>query len=348
MLLTSKSICVYKIDKFFFVFAIYVLVCTLWSPFFIEGLKKATEFMLITLPIVYFVRFFVRDETEIERVMQISLFIALVLVLYTLVSFVSSGKMLGRVTLMMISPVAMGLYCALHAYTGIYFFLKEKNNTLRIYYLFASIIFLLGLVLNGSRASILGLLLLLIWLFLRKLNKRSVLLLIGLLFFLMGSVFIVNKFIPIWDYFTYRICVTATSRDAAGQERIILYKKSINSIYKNPLWGEGTGSNLSGYSHNIFLEIASENGLIGLIFPFIILFLMYDVIRKIKKLRIYDLIVGNFSICSFVSLFSFSYSFNRYLFFFMGLIWAAYHFRITGMVSDKILNKNHLHLTKLP
>lgn len=338
MLLTSKSIRIYKIDKMLFIFAAYVLVCTLWSPFLLEGLRKVAEFMLFTLPIVYFIRFFVRDETEIEQVMQVSLFIAFVLVLYALVSFVSSGKTVGRVTLRMVHPVAMGLYCALHAYSSVYFFLKEKKRTLRIYYLFASIIFSLVLLLNGSRASILGLSLLLIWLFLRKLIKRNVLPLIVLLFFLMGSVFIANRFIPILDYLTYRIFVTGTPQDVAGQTRIMRYKKSINSIYENPIVGEGTGSNPWGYTHNIFLEIASENGVIGLFLLFAIIFLFLKIKRKIKREEIYELIMGLFMISFFVGLFSFSYFLHRYLLFSLGLILLSYHLSLKkakGCISQK-------------
>lgn len=324
MLLTCKRIYVYSIDILLFTFALYIFVCTLWSPYFLAGLRKATEFMFITLPIVYFVRFFVRDKTEIEEVIKVSLFIATILVVYDLVSFVSFAKTIERTTIGMVSLGLMGLYCAVHAYSSIYFFLKAKKRSSRVYYFSAFMILAIGLVLTGARASILGLALLLCWLLLRELIKGNSFRLMVLLFFLTGSVFIINRFIPVLDYTTYRLSLIGKPQDVAGQGRIELYRGSISSICKNPLFGEGTGSN-PFYAHNIFLEIGSENGAIGLILLFAVIFLFLNIKRRIKNEEVYELVVGFFMISFFVSLFSFSYYFQRYLFFSLGLILVTYH-----------------------
>lgn len=341
MMISFKIFRFNSIDILLFVFAFYVFLCTLWSPHFDAGIKKAIEFMFITLPIVYLVRFFLRESIEIEQVIKTSIFIALLLVIPFMVDFVSSGETINRVTPKMVEPVAMGLFCSIHAYSSIYFFFKGKG---KFFYMFSSILFLVSLFLTGSRASIAGLILVMFWFFLRKIRgkirKRYLVRNILAIFMIGFMLIVVNKFIPIGKYIMDRFSIAFSSSDPASQIRIILWKRSLDSISENPLFGKGTGSESWGYAHNIFLEITSENGLFGTFLLLVIIFQFFRIKNKIKNERIYELIMGIFMICILVSLFSFSYSFHRYLFFSLGLILTLYHFWRINDASTKSINNN--------
>ena len=75
------------------------------------------------------------------------------------------------------------------------------------------------------------------------------------------------------------------------QIRIQYYHDAIESFKKNPLIGKGVGmfsyehGSRGAYPHNIFLEIAAEYGLIGIIifWPFLI-YLFYLALRLIKNI----------------------------------------------------------------
>ena len=333
----SRTISLNSVDILLFIFAIYVFLSTLWSPFFNEGIRKAVEFALITLPIVYIIRFLIRDTTEIEQVIKVSIFVALILVVPYMIVFVSSGKSMNRVTLNIVQPVAMGLFCSIQSYSSLYFFIKGNK---KLFYLFCFVVFSISLFLTGSRASIFALFFTIIWYLLKKNRTQKVY--IKLLFILFILFFVVNVYVPFSEYIIDRFSIVFSSRDPASQSRMILWERSIDSMAESPLLGKGTGSEPWGYAHNIFLEIGSENGLFGISLLLVIISLFFRIKNKIKKERTYELIMGIFMICSFVSLFSFSYSFNRYLFFSIGFILVLYHIQRKNNVSTKSFNNNSI------
>ena len=81
------------------------------------------------------------------------------------------------------------------------------------------------------------------------------------------------------DNFTSRIATVGSTEDGSSQERIRYWKESVYSIFENPVFGIGIGNwkivgidkekdNITNYivpyhSHNDFLEITAETGIIG-------------------------------------------------------------------------------------
>ena len=66
--------------------------------------------------------------------------------------------------------------------------------------------------------------------------------------------------LPNWD--RYELALTDRSADRSIQERNQLQEEAIAMFQANPIVGGGTAA-LSGYPHNIFLELASELGIFG-------------------------------------------------------------------------------------
>ena len=61
------------------------------------------------------------------------------------------------------------------------------------------------------------------------------------------------------------------------KERLEAYSLAIKLFLQKPLLGVGTGGFPGGYPHNIFLEIASENGIIGIL---IFICFLFKIMRR--------------------------------------------------------------------
>lgn len=122
-------------------------------------------------------------------------------------------------------------------------------------------------------------------------------------------------------------------------DRRFLYMEAWKMFKGSPLIGCGTSAfvEVSNYPHNIFLEIAVENGILGLIAfsLFIFLNLRYAwLLLSSSKYSNFHKKAGLFLIGGFVFVFieaqfSLDITGNRHLWFFSGLIWTVYKDAIT-------------------
>jgi len=113
-------------------------------------------------------------------------------------------------------------------------------------------------------------------------------------------------------------------------QRLELYSSAILLFLQNPLLGVGTGGFPGGYPHNIFLEVAAENGIFGLLLFICFLFSVIQkgfryIILYLPKLDEYSKNVGLIILTLSVSLFiekQFSYGLDMHkdLFVFLGLM----------------------------
>jgi O-antigen ligase len=112
--------------------------------------------------------------------------------------------------------------------------------------------------------------------------------------------------------------------------RLKHYSDAWQLFKQKPLFGMGTGGFPGGYPHNIFLEIAAENGLLGLVIFLCFLFtvcqrgyqfLNKNIIKNNKQAKIIGLIVLVVGILLFIERqFSFRLDMHKDLFVFFGLI----------------------------
>ncbi|NLE04738.1 MAG: O-antigen ligase family protein [Crenarchaeota archaeon] len=150
----------------------------------------------------------------------------------------------------------------------------------KTFWIFILILFL-ALMISGSRGPLIATIVSLILFFLLSIRKiypsliiERFALFLGFFCFFVGFIlsFIGKR------YFTtlfYRFEKILNNVDNSASTRLSLYQSAINQWTYSPIWGGGpgqfgvtfTGEDIELYPHNIFLEIASENGLFGLI-PF--------------------------------------------------------------------------------
>jgi O-antigen ligase len=99
----------------------------------------------------------------------------------------------------------------------------------------------------------------------------------------LAAFFLVNSYVSIDQRFDPRLILS--------DSRTLIIERSISLIMENPIFGVGTGSfSLSGnnptqreYSHNIFLELMTENGVFGLGIFIITIIIVITSVRDVSK-----------------------------------------------------------------
>jgi O-antigen ligase len=125
------------------------------------------------------------------------------------------------------------------------------------------------------------------------------------------------------------LLLTQGSSSGSAGERLGFYRATLAAIPNQPLLGTGIGSwstfyygnDQRNYPHNLFLEIAFEEGLIGLAAFLTLLALVgASIFRMLGASRSHFLVLGLLVLyCVIVSLFSGDLDDNRVLWFWMGM-----------------------------
>ena len=182
---------------------------------------------------------------------------------------------------------------------GFYRFKKKLFRGIMILFLLISMFCILII---SSRAAIIGLFLILIYLIISSRFRSSLItpkksILIPLFIFSLGTTFLVQNLMYSNSNKTSSLTRITNYNDESTNDRINYYKNAIHLFIDNPLLGIGLGnwkiksletynSKVTNYkvpfhAHNDFLQIASETGLFGFILFFLILF--YPVYFLIKN-----------------------------------------------------------------
>ena len=119
------------------------------------------------------------------------------------------------------------------------------------------------------------------------------------------------------------------TRDLSIAARLEHQEVSMNLFEKYPLFGVGTNNYPLGYPHNVFLEILSQHGIVGLfILGLIILVVINKILMSLKYCKqepifvvLLSLLVFNFLIIQF----SFSIWQYKYLYLFLGFFVSLLH-----------------------
>lgn len=180
-------------------------------------------------------------------------------------------------------PILLGL--------TLYYFTNKK----RILFILVTFIALVGIILTYSRPTLLAMYLVLLFLGIAKRNR----ILIGLLIlFMIISPFIIPKSVKNWakevEYNPLRFM--------CNDDRIAVYRNSLNMIKAHPFIGLGPNTYMKNYkkykefpeyrnivtldymyAHNMYLQMAAEIGLIGLTIFIWLLFALLAEMRNIYR-----------------------------------------------------------------
>lgn len=195
---------------------------------------------------------------------------------------------------------------ALMSFPLIYFSQKNiKNKTQKILLLFSSFILIAGALFSGSRGAIVAFVFMLSFILVLQLKSVKkiriaylyLFLIVGFLgfsfFWKKGGRELISSLIPL---------VTGDGvLDISLQSRLWLAKRSISFFFENPVFGIGIGATaekLSLVTHNQWLQILTELGLVGISLSLII---VYYIFRNLSISKQFSYESGDFSMVNIIN-----------------------------------------------
>jgi O-antigen ligase len=184
------------------------------------------------------------------------------------ISFLLGNFQGGRLSLFGSGPNISARILSVAAIAGLYLYQTRQKKS---FYLYSTLLLLMGTVLTQSRGGLLALILaILVFLFLKNLVRLRVVSLSFVFFISIGLYFIsktpiYDDFIQIWN----SRFVVLTFQDRYTSGRTYIFAKAFETWQENPIWGIGLngfgGARLQGnYEHNFILSIAVSSGLLGI------------------------------------------------------------------------------------
>lgn len=329
-------------------FAILLWAGLYYTPFFDTGRTIAWHFLYWNLAPFFLIILFANDSQRLERLFWSFI---LSLAVFSLTGFYgyltgnefwmgqaaertsSSISSIGtekRFYILFLDPISYSRICAISTISFFYFAMRMKSSLQRICLTVLSGAFLFTMILTGTRGTFVAFTvsaLVLVLLTMRRNAIKGALSLALLVGVIILSFNVINP-AYIERYFFYSTGVGMHP----VQARIFFAKVAIHKFLVSPIIGNGTGSfNIWGiYPHNIFLEIASSWGLIGiLLFGFFIFKTMAVGLKSISneltlktQKQIMPLLLAGFIFYLVSAQFSSNINGNQFIWIFSGLIWA--------------------------
>jgi len=159
----------------------------------------------------------------------------------------------------------------------LYYLLMSSGNILKIVFLLSFPIFLYALVLTGSRSGFLSLIVTIICIVLMRPNKLKGIIIGALIIVLIGSLTIPHIGKQFQDRYMSIFDSNRPGHDTVIR-RIAALKKTLSTVLDAPIFGHGLRTSLetnyeiiggrAQLSHNLYIEILQELGVIGFIIFF--------------------------------------------------------------------------------
>lgn len=299
--ISKKKFHIPKISYKLFLPYLGLVIVMLISFFYTEapnyGWNKFSRFITITTLATFGPIFLLRDIKKINRFLYTLIFISSLMVVDSIISFYGSPP--GFRTAFGSNYLAFGRITGIVSLLIIYYFLfsnyKLKN---KILFIFLLIFNLFGLLYSGGRAPVISFFVTVIILglfsFIPKISiKQLKIFKISLIFVIIGILIIV--FSPeIFSTLFKRISILLEEKGGGEsiQLRIGYYNSAIRAFIEKPFLGLGIGGfsiyhygkDQRAYPHNIFLEIGSELGIIGLVFLIFLLGFNFFYLLRIREI----------------------------------------------------------------
>ena len=312
--------------KFFLIFYIYLLISSFWANNTLDSLKSSVpyiRFLLFSLAIVYLSK---KNKNFYNSFFKFTFFTLLFLVFDAYIQFIFDknlfnqaiyhGKdafsltMTTRVSGICGDELILGSYISKIVFilTGLYFFCKQKLNNL--FFIFFLIFTFLIVFISGERLAFFIILFCILYIFIQLTSYRSkiikILLLLFSLIFLTISVNkeVKNRMIGS----TFKFLNYDKTSPYTNPENFVIFSPEHHELYlaaykmflKKPILGHGhemyekdcknyknrSVSSCSTHPHNYLLQIAVENGIIGLLF-------LFTIYVYLIKLFVHNLVKSN-------------------------------------------------------
>jgi len=329
-----------KADMWLLLFVIVLLVGCFFSPDSQEGFVKTIRFILIVFFPYMIARVFFKTDKQIHLLIK-TIFITAVLISIFLIIISFFGEYSARrINFLNVNQIPLATLLATGLVIAV---IRVASNANMIFAgrhsrLFCAILIiplLYSIFLTGSRGPLISAILGLFCYYLvvpKKRLKITISMVVILLFVIIVWILNGDIIYSILEHIPNigRYSLAQIGEDSFMEKRLELYSSAILLFLQNPLLGVGTGGFPWGYPHNIFLEIAAENGVFGLLLFICFLFSVIQkgfkyIILYLPKLDEYSknigLIILTLSVTLFIERqFSYGLDMNKDLFVFLGLV----------------------------
>lgn len=266
----------------YFVLGLLILVSYFYSSSSAYGLEKSFKFLTVTAWTFFGGFLVIRDKQSLNKFFKSALLSAVALSLYGIYEYFTNYNPLIQYRFGLGgNPLALAQISSLGALIALAFVLHSANKKIhKLLLVSLSGALAYTCILTGSRMPIvsLGLSLILIFLLSIRVRGKDIRIKKGLIpFFLTLAVLLVvflsNSSQSTFQTFNDRFEMLLSGKnDASASERINRYEFAFDMFKESPIIGKGIGSfaveyeqiDARSYPHNIFLEVLSEMGLLGL------------------------------------------------------------------------------------
>lgn len=280
------------------------------SPYRAGGVLNLSFFFIFAIFVAIFIK-----EKGWKKLWQITFIVGFLASLLAFIQYFGFFENIfvrregGGVPSFLGNSTFLAIFMLFLAFWSFTFFLQEKNRKKKIIYAGLSLLFFLTILITGSRATYLGVLIgfLFFFFFYPKKFKTLKIAAFSILLLVVSAVVLLNLFPQIAEKNTLtkiiadRLSIKRVVTDLAGT-RFSAWKISMEAIKEKPILGWGpenfyigferyydpTLSNLQKLwwdrAHNVFFDIASTSGIISVILYFLFWVLILWRLQRLKRL----------------------------------------------------------------
>ncbi len=286
------------LDYPFVIFVLFALLCSLLSKYVLFSLNSVRSLGLVTL--FFLIQANVKKRKDIDLLLLVLVVFSSFSALYSIIQYLTGWDFLGnqrfvvskRSTGFFDMPLTFGEYIGMIFPITLTLFIYVKEKIKKIIFGIGSILCFLGVIFSATRGVWLANICVILFLFIfgtRKLKIYGVAIIIG--FILICLLF------PEISFFK-RFKTIFPPSDSSSMNRIYMWKSSVHIIKAHPLFGVGWGcfkkfyplyilpqaAGIYSHTHNNFINIAINTGIIGLgIFLWIIIVIFKKAFLLIKE-----------------------------------------------------------------
>lgn len=250
-------------DLWFFLFMIILIAGILWSPDYIIGIKKTWRVFVLTFTSYFIARLFLNQIMQIKRFLSTLLISASLIGIILMIQSYLINFRGGRLQFFEVNPIPEASLLGMGVLIAIISVIENIFRNRWVKWLIIGIIPILfyGILLTGSRGPLVSTIIAIIFYLLIKLRERPKFVFTFSLLAAMLFLVIIN-FNILQEGVLNRFNPLNWIDSESSIERTSLYKSTWETVLKNPLTGAGTGAVY--IAENIFFEILSNVGIIGL------------------------------------------------------------------------------------
>ncbi|GIO52452.1 O-antigen ligase family protein [Paenibacillus cineris] len=321
------------LDSLFFVLGAVLLFGALYSPFKYDAILVTLKFFVLGISYYYFGRLYFSKHEDVTKAavnfMITTWILAIILGSYAYIK--SYGIDYFRLTIGNAHPIPFSLLIASGILINVYWLFKPRPSKLQRVILFVTFFVLLVIFISANtRGTIISLAVSLLFMFLASLIQKKVKLrqfLIGIIS-LFGVLYLIANILPDTTETVKKNLELIVSSDhgVSINERSMAHSDALKLFNDHIMFGVGTAGfkkySQIDYAHNAFLEIISENGLIGGITLGLVFLVISSILLKIMiRQNGLTLLIASLVVLNMVEMqFSFTLWMHKWFFLFCGLL----------------------------